>query len=315
MKDAASTREVSIFCPVCAAQTARVIYPEARDYITKEAFAVVGCSGCGASFTVPVPESLDRYYPRSYRRYNAVIITFLKLLYRQRVLRWHRLFSKPGKVLEIGCGDGFMLNNLQSLGWRVFGTERTVEMATFAREHFGITVFVEDTTPIPAGECYELVVMFQVLEHLADPIPQLTRASSLLAPGGKLIIGVPNFASWQSQFGRDGWFHLDVPRHLVHWTPQSIRAAADKADMCVDSIAFTSVEHDPYGWIQTVLNRVFHNGNRLTRLLMRADRWRLTDIGTLALAALMTPFACALSLISWIAGRGAIMQVVLSKKT
>jgi SAM-dependent methyltransferase len=314
VEDAASVRKVSISCPVCEEGEVAVLYPEARDYITKDVFSVLGCARCRISWTDPVPANLDPYYPRSYRRYNAVIIAILKFLYRRRVSRWNRLFSKPGRALELGCGDGFMLNALQSLGWSVYGTERTEEMAAFARKHFGLTVFVENSQPLPAGETYDLVIMFQVLEHLAEPMPQLKRAASLLSPGGKLIIGVPNFASWQAKFGRDGWFHLDVPRHLFHWSPSSMREAAERAGMQVDSISFTSVEHDPYGWVQSILNRVFGNRNRLTRLLMRAEPWRAGDLITLALAGLLTPVAFTLSVASWICGRGAIMQAVLSKR-
>ena len=299
---------------MCEAGEVRVLYPEARDYITKDVFGVLGCSRCRISWTQPVPANLEPYYPRSYRRYNAIIIAILKFLYRRRVARWNGLFSKPGTALELGCGDGFMLNALRSFGWAVSGTERTEEMAQFAREHFGLTVFVESTHPIPPGQTFDLVIMFQVLEHLADPMPQLRRAHSLLAPGGRLIIGVPNFASWQAAYGKDGWFHLDVPRHLFHWSPDSLREAASRCDMKVDSISFASIEHDPYGWVQTILNRQFKNGNRLTRLLMRAEPWRTGDIVTLILAALLTIPAFILAGISWLCGRGAIMQAVLSRK-
>jgi len=291
-----------------------VLYPHAADYITKDVFGVWSCPKCRISWTQPIPANLEPYYPRSYRRYNAIIIAILKFLYRQRVARWNRLFAQPGSALELGCGDGFMLNALRSFGWEVCGTERTEEMAAFAREHFGLTVFVENTQPIPREKRFDLVIMFQVLEHLADPLPQLSRAASLLASGGRLVIGVPNFQSWQAEYGRDGWFHLDVPRHLFHWSPDSLREAAQRSGLKVDSISFVSLEHDPYGWVQSILNRQFGNCNRLTRLLMRAEPWRPKDLVTLALAALLTPVALGLSLASWACGRGAIMQAVLSKR-
>ena len=85
--------------------------------------------------------------------------------------------------------------------------------------------------------------------------------------------------------------------------------------MQVDSISFASIEHDPYGWVQSILNRAFGNRNRLTRLLMRAEPWRIRDLLTLILAGILTPLAFALSVASWICGRGAIMQAVLSKRS
>ena len=314
MKDAVSVQKVSGLCPVCSAPQADLLYSHARDYITKDVFQVAHCTQCTVAWTHPIPADLDPYYPRSYRRYNSVIIAILKFLYRRRAWRWSKLFPKAGSALELGCGDGFMLNALRSYEWSVCGTERTEEMAAFARQHFGLTVFVEGGQALPTEQRYDLVVMFQVLEHLSEPLSQLKRACSLLSPNGRLIIGVPNFASWQASYGKEGWFHLDVPRHLLHYSPASLRAAAESSGLRVESINFTSFEHDPYGWVQSILNQRFNNGNRLTQLLMRAEPWRAGDIVTLLLAGLLTIPAILLSLISWVCGRGAIMEAVLAKR-
>jgi hypothetical protein len=82
----------------------------------------------------------------------------------------------------------------------------------------------------------------------------------------------------------------------------------------VHSVDYASLEHDPYGWVQSVLNNVFGNGNRLTSLLMRSTPWRLSDIGTAAIALLLTPPAILVALISWCFRRGAMMEVVLVKE-
>jgi SAM-dependent methyltransferase len=187
-------------------------------------------------------------------------------------------------------------------------------MARFAREHFGLTVYVESETPIPAGEKFDLIVLFQVLEHLENPVEQLTRAASLLAEGGRIIVAVPNFSSWQSRFAQSGWFHLDVPRHLVHFSPESLEQAAQAAGLTTQTVEFTSFEHDPYGWVQSALNRFFKNENRLTKLLMRSVPWRGSDLFTLLLAGLLTPIAVVLSLVSWMAGKGAILEATLIER-
>ena len=313
MKEDSGSGSIRGECGVCGAQMPHPFYAEAADYITGHSFEVRECPGCGVAWTSPVPSDLEPYYPRSYRRYNSLIIAILKFLYRRRVARWCRRFSKPGKALELGCGDGFMLNALRSFGWSVAGTERTDEMARFAREHFGVTVYVEPRHSIPSGERYDLIVLFQVLEHLADPVGELRRAASLLSDGGSVIVAVPNFSSWQSRYSTTGWFHLDVPRHLVHFSPNSLDRAAQAAGLRVSSVNFLSFEHDPYGWVQSGLNRLFSNGNRLTKLLMRAEPWRVGDLFSLFVAALLSPFAVALSVLSWLFRRGAIMEVTLSR--
>ncbi len=312
MKDAQLSDNVSKACPTCGTAAFQTLhYQEAADYITGDVFRVVRCSQCQLVSTSPVPENLESYYPRSYRRYNLLILTVLKTLYRFRVSRWNAFFQRPGRALELGCGDGFMLNALRSKGWDVCGTERTDEMARFAREHFGLTVFVEGSSNISYEKKFDLVILFQVLEHLSDPLEQLSRARAVVADQGKVIVCVPNITSWQSLFGKHRWFHLDVPRHLFHYTPSSLESLAKNAGLKVSSVSYVSVEHDPYGWVQTILNVVGDNNNRLTKLLMRMVPWTAPDALTLLIAGFLTPLALILSGVSWLCSRGAIMQVVL----
>lgn len=301
-------------CPSCFSRATSVAYPEACDYIRGEAFEVVQCKECALAWTSPVPNDLGPYYPHFYRRYNPLVLSTLTFLYRRRVARWCRKLTKVGSALELGCGDGLMLRALRSHGWDVAGTERTEDMARFARENFGLTVYVEPQNPIPREARFNLVVMFQVLEHIEAPVEELQRVAGLLEDDGVVIVGVPNFASWQSRFGRSSWLHLDVPRHLTHFSPQSLAAVAAKAGLEIRAIDYVSLEHDPYGWVQTILNRVFKNRNRLTALLMRAAPWRPGDIVTVLLAALLAPFAVALSLLSWRRGQGALFEALLVKK-
>jgi SAM-dependent methyltransferase len=296
-------------CPVCSASTTRCLYPDARDYVTRHAFQVHVCDVCRTAFTFPVPDRMDEYYPARYRRFTRPALATLKALYRIRAKGWDRSSAKPGTVLELGCGDGLMLQALAERGWRVMGTERTEESARFARES-GIDVLVDSHDPWPRDRRFDLVIMFQVLEHLPDPVQRLTRCRGLLNEGGRIIVGVPNFGSWQSEWAREHWFHLDVPRHLVHLSPGALRAAAEQAGLRVESLSFRSFEHDPYGWIQSCLN-VCGNENRLTRLLMRMTRFRPKDTLTLLAAGILVLPAILLSMISWGMGRGALMEATL----
>lgn len=303
-------------CPVCSQGNthkaiADVAIDGARDYITDDVFLIRQCSRCKLAWTWLQPDNLDPYYPTRYRRYNPFIIAVLKTLYRLRVKSWSKSFTSPGNALEMGCGDGFMMDALRSLGWTVAGTERTPEMAKFAREHFGLTVYVEGEQPLPTDSRYDLIVLFQVLEHLNNPLQQIEACRKLLKSGGRIIIGVPNFTSWQSLYARANWFHLDVPRHLFHHSPESIRELAAAAKLKVDRITFFSPEHDPYGWIQSFLNKALGNKNRLTKFLMRMVRPEPKDFLNLGLAFILAPFAVILAVTSWVCGRGAIMQVEL----
>lgn len=298
-------------CGSCGEALARGRRIESRDYVTGARFDVVVCPGCGLGWTSPVPANLDPYYPRTYRRYNPWVAAVLSLLYRWRVGRWCRGFARPGSVLELGCGDGVMLDALRTRGWQVCGTERTEAMAATARERYGIRMYVDPDGPQPGHDRFDLIVLFQVLEHLSDPVETLGRARALLADGGRVVVGVPNRASWQAAFGQGGWFHLDVPRHLVHFTPSALAAAAARAGLRVESVGYVSPEHDPFGWVQTILNRCAGNANRLTLLLMGAERWRIGDVPTLLAVAVIGPVAVLLAAASWACRRGAVMEANL----
>lgn len=302
-------------CPVCgssqSAPQVETAINDAADYITGDKFQVLQCSNCSLAWTAPQPTNLDRYYPAKYRRYNALILGILKTLYRIRARGWSSRFTQPGSALEIGCGDGFMLDALRSLGWSVSGTERTADMAKFASEHFGLKVYADDQEKLPSDAKFDMIVMFQVLEHLTDPLEQIKKCASLLKPGGRVIIGVPNFSSWQSKYARASWFHLDVPRHLFHHSPRSMAHLAQAANMRIDRIGFFSPEHDPFGWVQSILNKELGNQNRLTKFLMKMVKPEGRDLLTLVIAAALSPFCAIASLVSWSAKKGAIMQVEL----
>jgi SAM-dependent methyltransferase len=123
-------------------------------------------------------------------------------------------------VLEIGSGTGWMLGAFRARGWTAAGSERSTAGAIAARDASGVPMFVGDLAAVRPGATCDLIVMFHVLEHLADPKGALLDAAARLRPGGALVLGVPNIGSWQARFAGRHWLHLDVPRHLCHFMPR-----------------------------------------------------------------------------------------------
>ncbi|HEX2908716.1 MAG TPA: class I SAM-dependent methyltransferase [Phototrophicaceae bacterium] len=295
-------------CLVCGSAQLAILYPQAEDYLTGDGFQVWQCQHCGTGFTFPQKADLSRYYPSRYRQYTPFIVNILKGLYRRKVHLWIRDFTAPGRVFEMGCGSGFMLDTLRQAGWQVVGSERSPEALTYARQTLGLNVFVGAPNAL-SGAVFDLVILFQVLEHLHNPVETLAQIRRLLKPGGKVVIGVPNLHSWQAAFGRDRWFHLDVPRHLFHFSPDALRIALEKAGLQVETIRYNSFEHDPYGWVQTGFNRLDPVFNRLTRFLMRIDRTTGRSLVQLVVAFPVGIIAGILTVFSWIFKRGAIMEI------
>jgi SAM-dependent methyltransferase len=228
-------------CPLlgCAQTEA---YGEAFDYLTGDRFALGRCQSCGIVFTDPAPTDLDRHYPPRYRKYRGIVELPLGALYRRRARRWARAFARPGRALEIGCGQGAMLDELRRAGWGVLGVERAGARAD------GLPVVAATLDQVGPDEGFDLVILFQTLEHLPHPLAALRQCRRLLAPGGRLVVSVPNHASWQARWFGGEWFHLDVPRHLFHFTPGSLRACLDRAGFTIERLHHVNLEQDNF-WV------------------------------------------------------------------
>ena len=302
-------------CPVCDSPSLSSAFPnEARDPITGDSFQILSCNSCGIGFTSPFPENLEDYYPSQYRGYSPLIMGVLRMFYLARVNCWHRMRAKPGMALEIGCGPGLMLEAMARKGWRVKGLERTEAVATFAREKFGLDVTSEDLNDLPAVPTYDLIILFNVLEHLSNPIALLKACSERLNQGGKIIINVPNFKSTQARFSKELWLHLDPPRHLFHFSPESLQKLLSNIGMKGHSFSFVSLEHDPFGWVESLINRITRRQNTLTLFLMGLKPFCPRVALSMVLATVLAGPALLLSIISWLTGDGALFQVVAEKK-
>jgi 2-polyprenyl-3-methyl-5-hydroxy-6-metoxy-1,4-benzoquinol methylase len=243
------------------------------DYITGERFVVGYCRDCKLHVTSPAPSEgeLERYYPSSYygsgRRFNPIVEWLLNNLYSYRA-RHIEQRQKPGKVLDIGCGRGLLLNKLRERGWQPQGTELSEEAAAYARERLNLPVSTQALQDLnfPAEE-FDLVILWHVLEHVHAPRAMLAEVSRILKPGGVLLVAVPNFGSWEARWSGPGWFHLDVPRHLTHFTPRTLRSALEQAGLSLLSTNFFSTEYDFYSFVQSAQNRIGFRHNYLYNLL------------------------------------------------
>lgn len=298
-------------CCICGSTNTRHRY-DSRDHVTGETFGLWQCNECEFGFTWPRPPSLDHYYAEFYRRYDKSSAGILQRLQQRRARRWVRTLGPTGRFLDIGCGDGWILAEIQRYGWRVVGLERTAESARFAHHVQRVPVIVGSLEALRDGAGFDLIVLHQALEHLPDPMTTLRHCYRLLKPGGRLVVAVPNLASWQARWARGDWLHLDVPRHVGHFTPLSLRHALERAGMCWESIRYVSWEYDPIGWVEGVLNKLGFPMNTLLRIIQHDPRIRPispTGLAALGLAAPLIVPATLLALLSWLFRSGAIMEV------
>ena len=196
----------------------------------------------------------------------------LSLVHRHRIRILERLLGGAGSVLDIGCGPGVLLDQMRSRGWQTRGTERSPGAAAQARDVLHLDVRAENVDDLIAQQArFDAVVLWHVAEHLHAPLDVLQGISRLVRPGGVLLVAVPNFASPEARLGRAGWFHLDVPRHLVHFTPSTLGAMLTAAGFHSVRVGYLAPEYDLFSFVQTVENRLGLAPNLLYDVLRRPE--------------------------------------------
>ncbi len=257
----------------------------ATDPVTGDRFDVVGCAECGLARTDPEPSvrELDRYYPSGYhsasKRYRLGLESGLSVVHRSRIRRIERLTGGAGRVLDVGCGPGLFLDHMRSRGWQTRGTERSAHAAQHARDVLNLDVRAQDLGELAAeGVSYDAVVLWHVAEHVHDPAAMLRDIALLLRPGGVLMIAVPNFGSPEARIGGAGWFHLDVPRHLNHFTSATLSRLLAEAGLEPRELVHIAPEYDVFSFVQTAQNRLGLRLNLFYDLLRRREA-RLAQLG------------------------------------
>ena len=146
--------------------------------------------------------------------------------------------APPGPVLDVGSGDGTLLDALAARRRDRLGLERGA-----SRDD------VREADISAIGGKWAAVVFWHSLEHLTDPKGALTHAVRLLAPGGVLIVAVPNLASYQAKIFGARWFALDLPRHLVHLPAETLLGGLREVGLTVERVSFWRGGQNAYGWL------------------------------------------------------------------
>jgi SAM-dependent methyltransferase len=236
----------------------------ARDFITGHDFKVAQCSECGFAVTTPSPrgEEIADYYPTGYygavedRRFPGIVEKLQNALYTLRVREVEAVAnSGPGRVLDVGCGRGVLLQEFRRRGWGVQGTELSEKASSYARQTLKIPVEIGrlETIRFPANH-FDAVTLWHVLEHVEDPRALLTEIRRILKPDGVFLVAVPNFGSFEARVSKDKWFHLDVPRHGTHFSADTLQDALTECGFEIRHTSSFAPEYDSFSFVQSALN-------------------------------------------------------------
>ncbi|MEZ4829163.1 MAG: class I SAM-dependent methyltransferase [Bacteroidia bacterium] len=235
MTTTTSNRIVYKVCPVCnSGQIHQVLSPKDHT-VSGEIFSIWHCENCSLRFTQEIPEAseIGRYYQSedyiSHSNTNKGIVNRLYQIVREYTLSGkrkliHRQSAKTrGSILDIGCGTGEFLATMKSSGWETLGLEPDSGAAGLAQKNHGISVFPSDHLFNLNENAFDVITMWHVLEHVHALNAYLQKIHSILKSDGLLIIAVPNYQSADADKYKDFWAAYDVPRHLYHFSPQSMK--------------------------------------------------------------------------------------------
>jgi SAM-dependent methyltransferase len=229
---------------------------------------------------------------------------------RQRLALLAQRAPPPARLLDIGAGRGRFVRAAIVAGYEARGIEPSARGVSGARsigapvEQVGIADAVIDAGSLDA------VTLWHVLEHLDDPAGALQRIAGWLAPGGALLVGVPNLASVQARIGGERWYHLDVPRHRVHFTPVGLQTLLRATGFEPVRTAHVLAEHNPFGMWQSLVNRSGGQPSYLYNLLKRNAALTPGDLVRTALALPLIPIAVLAELAAGLARRGGTIAIL-----
>ena len=207
-------------CALCRGLDRRVLFQ-------KRARHLVRCAGCGLVWVDPLPtrEELATYYERSYREGSYAMFDAARDVRRSiAAARFRRIDprARGGRWLDVGCSTGDFVEIVAAHGIRAEGIELSEAAVREARSR-GLTVHHGSLEAFEPPHTYETITAFDVIEHLLDPRAFVERLRRWLAPGGTLVMTLPNRASVYPRLlmGRH-WFYYAPEEHLFYFTPQTI---------------------------------------------------------------------------------------------
>lgn len=145
-------------------------------------------------------------------------------------------YCNRNKLLDIGCGTGAFLNHTKSKGLDVLGVEPDDGARAFAIEKYGLSVYDESMLNNLEPASFGAITLWHVLEHVPNLEERLAQLKRLLHPNGRIFVAVPNPNSFDAKHYRAHWAAYDVPRHLWHFTPQSMRKLLEKNNLLLHDV-------------------------------------------------------------------------------
>jgi SAM-dependent methyltransferase len=256
-------------CPVCEGTDIRDDSVRWRSGDPARDWPMARCGTCRTVFVDPVPDAstLAAAYPDDFYGVRRRETERIEDWFLSRRLRLAGPVSGR-RVLDVGSGDGKFLRRCRAAGAAaVLGVEPSPRgrEATAALD-IDAVAGLDD---VDADDRFDVVTLWHSFEHVADPHGTAEAVAARVAPGGRLLVAVPNVESFEARRFAGDWFHLDLPRHLVFAPADALRALFEGLGLRHVRTHRFSAEYDPYGLLQSALNRAGSRHNALYHRLKR----------------------------------------------
>jgi 2-polyprenyl-3-methyl-5-hydroxy-6-metoxy-1,4-benzoquinol methylase len=215
------------YCPICESDE-RQIGIDVNNEIK-----IYECKSCSLAYVDPFPINSSDIYEKKY--FKKSLVSYDKLReYRINRFGLERLklikkYITSGSVLDIGCGVGWFLEAAKKDGFKVYGQEISSDLADFTRELLNVKVFESEISEINLK--FDVITMFDLIEHVSNPLKLVIDCKQLLNPGGIILAFTPNYDSLGiAEMGKDSSL-ICPPAHLTYFTKKSVTELAKKLDM------------------------------------------------------------------------------------
>jgi len=207
-----------------------------KSIFSKNGFNLVKCLSCGLVYVENQPSdeelkriySFDSGYHKCFQRVSSWQAK-KQLNSGEKYCGYIKKYKKNGRILDIGCSAGFFLKAAKENGWETYGLEVSDDTAEIARKRYGLNVLtgVLNENTFPDGY-FDVVSMWDVVEHISDPVKTVAIINKILAPEGILILSTPNIdglfprMAYKMSGRMNDWLHPEPPHHLFQFSKKTI---------------------------------------------------------------------------------------------
>lgn len=207
-------------CPICGC-------PVSIPTFVKYDYTIARCTACDTLHVSPIPSDellrahyqdpqyFDGHAKQGYRDYTEMRKA-LAPHFGRRLRTIDNHLSSRGRLLDFGCAAGYFLEMARDGGWQIAGVELSQEMARSASQVLGISI-ASSLDALPA-QGFDAITLWEVVEHLPQPVAELRRLRERLRPGGLMMLSTPNTGHWQAVREPEAWPGYRPPSHLVFFT-------------------------------------------------------------------------------------------------